>query len=236
VDPPGAAPAKNAGFAVPLMLMICGESGASSVSVTLATRAPVASGVNVSTIVHVPLTGIAALHVGSEKLNSFMFAPPNATPVMCRAAVPVFFTVTLIGALVPCVIVPKSGLLGVTVTAAEGGAIAFPLTLMAWGESGASSVSITLAVRNPAASDKNVTVIAHEALTGMALLQAGSEKLKSFVFAPPSATFVMCSAALPTFVMVTVIEVVDPTVVEPKSRLPGMSVTAGAGARPVPFN
>jgi hypothetical protein len=56
------------------------------------------------------------------------------------------------------------------------------------------------------------------------------------VFGPTTATFVMCSAAVPALVTVTFIGVLDPTAVVPKSRLPGISVTAGAGVRPVPFN
>src|SRR5438445_10428530 len=133
-------------------------------------------------MVHVRLTGIAALQVGSVKLNSLPFAPPSTTPVMCSVAVPVFFTVTFIGVLVPCVVVPKSGLLGFTNTAGDGAALVFPLTAMTWGEPGASSVSVRLAVRNRAASGVNVTVMIHEELTAMALSQARPEKPKSLVF------------------------------------------------------
>jgi hypothetical protein len=190
---------------------------------------------NANAIVHEPLTGIEELQVGSEKLNSFPFAPPSATLEMCSGAVPIFFTVTFIGVLVPWVAVPKSGLLGFTATAGEGAAIEFPMTFMTCGEPGASSVSPTLAVRNPAASGLNVTVMMHEAFMGMALTQAGSEKLKSLMFAPPIATFVMCSAAVPPLVTVTFIgALLEPCVTVPKSRLPGTNVTAGAGTRPVP--
>ncbi len=200
----------------------------------MAACAPTEDGMNANAIVHEPLTGIAELHVGSEKLNSFPFAPPSTTLEMCSGAVPVLFTVTFIGVLVPCVAVPKSGLLGFTATADEGGAVAFPTTFMTCGELGASSVSATLAVRNPGASGLNVTVTMQEALIAMAL-QAGSEKLKSPAFAPPIATFVICSTAVPPLVTVTFIGVLlVPCVTVPKSRLPGTSVTAGAGARPVP--
>jgi len=70
----------------------------------------------------------------------------------------------------------------------------------------------------------------------MALLQAGPEKPKSLVFGPTTATFVMCSAAVPALVTVTFIGVLDPTAIVPKSRLPGIRVSAGAGVSPVPFN
>src|SRR5260370_1665746 len=149
------------------------------------------------------------------------------TVVRCRAGVPVFFTGTFLGVLVPCVVGPKPGLVGFTTTAGAGAALAFPLTAMTWGEPGASSVSVRLAVRNPAASGVNVTVMVHEALTGMALLQAGSEKPKSLVFGPTTATFVMCSAAVPALVTVTFIGVLDPTAVLPKSRVPGVDPRDG---------
>ena len=48
VEPPGAAPMVIAGLALPPMLMTCGESGASSVRVTVAARGPVANGANVT--------------------------------------------------------------------------------------------------------------------------------------------------------------------------------------------
>src|SRR5260370_13649699 len=128
---------------------------------------------NVNAIVHVPLTGIAALQVGAEKPNSLAFTPPSPTLVMCRVAVPVFCTVTFIAVLVPCVVVPKSGLLGVTATAAAGVAVAFPFTLTAWGESGASSVRVTLAVRNPPASGFKVTGMVQKGATEIGQLTAG---------------------------------------------------------------
>jgi hypothetical protein len=46
----------------------------------------------------------------------------------------------------------------------------------------------------------------------------------------------MCSAAVPEFFTEIFSDALVPCVTVPKSRLPGTSVTAGAGARPVPFN
>src|SRR5713226_2484603 len=46
----------------------------------------------------------------------------------------------------------------------------------------------------------------------------------------------MCRGAVPELVTETFSDALDPCVTVPKSRLPGTSVTAGAGARPVPLN
>jgi hypothetical protein len=110
---------------------------------------------------------------------------------MCRAVVPEFVTVTFRGVLVPCVVVPKSGLLGFTTTADDGAAAAFPWMFMTCGESGASSMSVTAAVRSPAASGVKVTFIVQAELAGIAALQVGLEELKSLALAPAIATLEM---------------------------------------------
>src|SRR5258708_39170129 len=46
----------------------------------------------------------------------------------------------------------------------------------------------------------------------------------------------MCSGAVPELVTETFSDALDPCVTVPKSRLPGTSVTPGAGANPVPVN
>ena len=79
VEPPGAAPAENAGLALPLTLMTCGESGASSVSLRVAERKPAARGVKVTATMQEALTAIALLQDGAEKAKSFPFAPLSAT-------------------------------------------------------------------------------------------------------------------------------------------------------------
>jgi len=155
---------------------------------------------------------------------------------MCNHEVPVFFTVTFIDVLVPWVVAPKSGLFGFIRTAGVGVAFAFPLRPRNWGESGPSFVTVTLAVRKPAASGVNTNVMVHVAPTVTGRLQVGSEKVKSPGFAPLSATLAMCNAAVPVFVTVTFRGVLVPTTVVPKSRVPGTRATAGAGARPVPPN
>src|SRR5258708_40104187 len=46
----------------------------------------------------------------------------------------------------------------------------------------------------------------------------------------------MCSVAVPEFITELFSDALVPCVTAPKSRLPGTSVTAGAGVRPMPFN
>ena len=98
---------------------------------------------------------------------------------------------TFIGVLVPCVLVPKSGLPGFTTTAEAGAAVAVPWTFMTCGESGASSVSMTVAVRSPAARGVKVTFIVQVELAARGAVQVGLEELKSLVFAPAIATLEM---------------------------------------------
>lgn len=181
----------KAALAMPVILMICGEPGASSVRVTLAACAPAERGVKVSTIVHEPLAAIAVLQVGSERLNSFALAPASTALAMCSAAVPAFVIVTFIGVLVPCVLVPKSGRPGFTTTAEAGAAFTFPWTFMTCGESGASSVSVTVAVRSPAARGANVTKTVQAPLAGSGAVQEGLEDEKSLGFAPETAMLEM---------------------------------------------
>ena len=174
----------KAAFAMPVILIICGEPGASSVSVTLAACIPTERGVKFNTIVQEPLAAIAVLQVGSASVNSFALAPPSTAFVRCNAAVPAFVTVTFIGVLVPCVLVPKSGLPGFTTMADVGAEFAVPWTFMRCGESGASSVSVTVAVRNPAARGVNVTEMVQTEFAARGAVHVGLVELKSLVLAP----------------------------------------------------
>jgi hypothetical protein len=56
-DPPGAGPAVTAGLALPPTLMTCGELGASSEKVIVATRGPVVNGANITFMVQVAFVG-----------------------------------------------------------------------------------------------------------------------------------------------------------------------------------
>jgi hypothetical protein len=101
---------------------------------------------------------------------------------------------------------------------------------------GASSVNITVAERRPGARGVNVKVIVQVEFTAIAALQEGLDDEKSLAFAPPTATFVIWSGAVPELETEIFSGVLVPWVTVPKSRLPGTRVTAGPWATPVPLN
>jgi hypothetical protein len=74
------------------------------------------------------------------------------------------------------VMVPKSWLLGTSVTAGEE-ARPVPVRLTVCGLPGASSVIATFAERKPGARGVNVTIIVQAELTAMAELHVGLEEL-----------------------------------------------------------
>ena len=100
--------------------------------------------------------------------------------------------------------VPKETLPGVSFTSGVpgGGAAPVPVNCTDWGELGASSLMVRLAVRCLAASGENVTEMLQLEATGYAPEQA-LVIWKSAGFAPPSRTEEMCSVAVPALVTVT---------------------------------
>lgn len=100
-EPPAAGTMVIAGAAVPFSGMVCGEFGASSVSVIAAERNPVAAGRKVTAMEQFEPAAMAVLQFGAEKLNSFELAPERAIVEMCSAMPPEFVTVTLEDELLP---------------------------------------------------------------------------------------------------------------------------------------
>jgi len=84
-----------------------------------------------------------------------------------------------------------------------GGAAPVPVNCTDWGELGASSLMTRLAVRWPAPSGENVTVMMQLVFTGYAPEQAVAT-WKSEGFAPLAKTEEMCRAAVPALVTVMV--------------------------------
>src|SRR5206468_2389905 len=120
---------------------------------------------------------------------------------------------------------------GVRVTA---GAVPVPLNATACGLPAASSVICALALRAPVTVGEKVAVIVQVAFTasdpGQSFVRA-----KSAAFPPVSAIPVIVSGAVPVFFKVDDCgALVVPTSCDPNARLVGVSVTAGAGAPPVP--
>jgi hypothetical protein len=79
------------GLAVPLIVNVCGEFGASSVIVTVSVRVPTPRGAKV-TEMEQPVLGAMGVptHGFAGLTNSDTFAPPKTTPEICSGALPEF--------------------------------------------------------------------------------------------------------------------------------------------------
>ncbi len=112
----------------------------------------------------------------------------------------------------------------------EAAGVALPLTAITCGELGASSESVMVSLRWPAASGAKVTETAQEALGARAATQLLGGLVKSAGLFPPTATPEMCRVALPEFVMVMVTGALAvPCGMVGKMTGFGESVMAGAG-------
>ena len=176
VEPPGAGPEVNAGLAVAVSAMVCGEPGASSVIDKLAVRCPGPSGLKTREIVQ-----LAAAETGDLQLLVSMksegFVPARDTAEICRIPVPEFVTVSVCAAPdVPSVIVGKEGSAG-EMEIPMPVAAPVPLRASVCGESGALSVNVRVAERKPGACGVNVTFTVHAELTAMGELHVGLEEL-----------------------------------------------------------
>src|SRR6266849_6933226 len=191
-------------------------------------------------IVQVALTAYAEAVQPLFILTTPAFVPPRTTEEMCSGAEPELVSATLCGpAEVPCVTVPNATALGLRVTTGlpGGGAWPVPVSGTDCGELGASSAMVTLAVRCPAPSGANVTLMVQEEFGARGALHVLPAKLKSPGLEPLRRTEEMCSVALPALVTVMVCAgLVLPCAVVGNVKLPGISVTAGRGDTPVPVN
>src|SRR5579862_1049570 len=144
---------------VPCSVITWGLDGALSEIVTVAVRAPLPVGVKVALIEQCAPAVIGELHV-LETAKSPLSAPPLTMPVMVSGALPLFVSVTVCEALVDPTPAPEY-----VKVAAERSAVGCsspcPDKVMDWGLSSASSVSVTAALRAPAALGLNVTLTVH---------------------------------------------------------------------------
>lgn len=218
----------------------CGLPAALSRIDRVAVRPPDADGANVTDTVHeAPAASVlgAVGHV-VVRAKSAAFVPASAMLLIVSGPVPVFFTVADCDALVvPTSCEANVRLDGVSETAgpAGGGVVLAPVPLSAtWcGLPDALSVTLTLAVRVPAAVGVKVVDTAQEAPAASVLGLSGHVvvRAKSPAFAPVSEMPVIVSAALPVFFSVADwAALVDPTVCEANVRVDGVSETAGADA------
>src|SRR5579884_2422390 len=106
-----------------------------------------------------------------------------------------------------------------------------PFNVTICGLLAALSVSVRLAVREPAAVGEKVMLIVHEALTASVPGLMGQVLVceKSPAFVPATVTALMVRAALPLLVSVTVCAAeVEPVFWPPKFTTVGFRLTAGA--------
>src|SRR5207249_3387623 len=197
---PGAVP-------FPLSVMICGLPPALSVSDSVPVRAPEAVGVKVTLMVQVPQIGRAAGREG-EALAPVLVAAKSleaANELIVKAAVPVFVSVTVIGALVVASgWLPKRRLVGANRTP---GAVPFPLRENICGLPPASSASDSVPVRAPEAVGVKVTLMVQVPPAAKVAGLVGQALAPVLVAAksPEAANELIVKAAAPVFVSVTVI-------------------------------
>ena len=222
-DTPGAVP-------VPLSVTVCVPPLALSVMVTTPLRVPLAVGVNVTAIVHVPEAAIGV------EIEQVVPAPRAKSPLAVRAVMeselaPVLVRVTdCAAAVVPTTVLPKVRPEGFSDTPT---AVPLPVSVTICMPPLASSLMVTTLVRVPLAVGVNVTAIVQvsPAVTGVEVEQVVPvPRAKS----PLAINAVMFRELVPVLVKVTdCAAAVVPTTVLPKVRLDGVSVTPGAIAEPL---
>jgi hypothetical protein len=223
---------------VPLNATACGLPVALSAISNVAVRVPAACGVNSTLIVQLaPAASVpAAVHpppeLGSGTLKSSASAPLVVNPAKFTAAVPVFVTITLDGALVVLIAcAPNVKPLGVTVTVAAP-PVAVPVSVTVCGLPVALSVNVIVPVRVPVAVGLNVIEKTHGGFSSPILGHCASvAPAKS----PLVTILLKISANSPLFDTVTVCA----ALVVPTTWLPNVNdvgVIPITPATPVPFS
>jgi hypothetical protein len=223
---------------VPLNPTICGLPVALSAIFNVAVRAPFACGVNTTLIVQLapPASVPVALHPapedGSGTEKSSASAPLIVNPVKFTAAVLVFVTVTINGALlVVTACDPNAKLLGVTVTVAVPG-VPVPVNVTVCGLAVPLSVNVIAPVRVPVPVGLNVIENTHGAASTPILGHcANVAPAKS----PLVTMLLKFSGKFPLFDTVTVC----PALVVPSAWLPNVNEVGAipiATATPVPVS
>ena len=220
-----------AAMPLPLIAMVCVPPLALSRIMTTPVRVPLAVGVNVTAMVHMP-EAASGVEVEQVVLGSSAKSPLDFKTVMESELVPLLVSVTdRAAAVVPITVLPKVRLEGASVTP---GAVPVPVRAMVCAPPLALSVMVMTPVRTPLAVGVKVTAIVQvfPAATGVEIEQVEpASRAKS----PLAARAVMESELVPLLVSVTDCAVaVVPTTVLPKVRLEGVNVTPGAA--PVPLN
>ncbi len=135
---------------------------ASSVTVSVAARAPAAEGVKVTGMVQVPAAGMLPVQVLPGSLKSAAFVPEMATEAMFSAAVPVLVSVMVCGALVvPTLVLAKVREVGERDAPETAAGVAVPVSVMTDGLSAALSVRVMVAVFAPVSVGAKVAEMVH---------------------------------------------------------------------------
>src|SRR5437588_558795 len=221
----------------PLSATICGLPPEIGTASSRAGGEPEAVDVTVTMMVQLPPSAKAAGLMGQALALVLVAAksPDVANELIVKAAVPVFVSVTVIGALVVASNwLPKSRLVGANPTA---GAVPFPLRGSICGLPPALSPSDSVPVRAPKAVGLKVTLMVQFPPAAKVAGLVGQALAPVLVAAksPEAANELIVKPAVSVFVSVTVIAVL--VVVSswlPKARLVGANPTPGAEFEPVP--
>src|SRR3989449_5291968 len=176
--------------------------------VTVAVRAPVAAGVNVTVKAHQADDGIRAVAVGGVQTCALAtakspgFEPARAMLVMLRVAVPLLVRVTVCaGLMVLRRCGPKARVVGAKLTS---GTIPVPASDTNCGLPAASSVMVTVAARAPVAAGVKLMLIVQLAPGATEPAPVGqvlpAAKAKSAACAPGSEMLATVSRVPPLFV------------------------------------
>jgi hypothetical protein len=199
--PDAAASAKS--VPVPDSATAWGLPEALSVIESVAARAPIAAGVNVTLMVHFALAASVAFAAGHVFVceKSPLFVPLIAMLEIVSGAVPLFVSVTLCAVLAVVMSCPGKGRgLGDKVTA---GATPVPVKLTVCGLFAALSVIETDALFAPTVAGVNVTLILQEAFTARLAPQVFVSE-NSPLLVPVIAMLEIANVTFPVFVTVTV--------------------------------
>src|SRR5579862_3303457 len=183
---------------VPLTPTCCGLPAALSVTLTVALRAPVVVGLNVTLMVQLaPAASELAQVLACAKSPGSVPAIVMLMPVI--AIVPTFLNVTVLAALVvPVVTEPKLRLAGVS-----SAVVPVPVSGTSCGLPLAPSVTLRLALRAPVVAGLNSRLMVQLAAAASELPHVVVVLGKSAASVPVTAMVVMVSALVPTLLRVT---------------------------------
>lgn len=224
---------------IPERFSVCGLPGALSATLRLAVRAPVALGLKITLMVHVPFGASAVLLVQVPPLamlKSDRLLPVTEMPLRVTVELPVLVAVADIAELaLPTVTVPK-------LRPAEGvrlkpGCVPVPVRPKDCGLLGALSATLMLAVRAPVALGWKITLIVQVPFGASEVLLVQVPPLatlKSDRLLPVTEMPVRVRVEVPVFFTVSdIAELGLPTFTLPKAR-PALGVKLMPGTVPVP--